>query len=149
MLIARGPWPKKKYGALVEAHGNLLGALALLASAYARLQPVWCRRLERSDHLHPAFVSRLLCHRNTSREPKLMPGRRLLVIVLAVASEPAQRTAYASYDAHLREVCVSLHEARRRFEAGRAGLGIVFDSARRRLAGCGHSRCLWTVDSRL
>lgn len=54
--MSRGPWPKAKYAKLVEAHGNLLGALALLSSAYARLHPVWCRRLERSDHLHPAFV---------------------------------------------------------------------------------------------
>lgn len=59
-LTVRGPWPKKKYAALVDAHGNLLSALALLGSAYARLQPAWCRRLERSDHLHPAFVSHLL-----------------------------------------------------------------------------------------
>ena len=55
-LTTRGPWPKKKYGKLVNAHGNMLGALMVLASAYSRLEPEYCRRLERSDHLHPAFV---------------------------------------------------------------------------------------------
>ena len=55
---SRGPWPKKSYAELIRIEGQVLASLALLSVAYARLEPVWCKRLaERSDVMHPAFVS--------------------------------------------------------------------------------------------
>ncbi|WVR05967.1 hypothetical protein IAU60_002995 [Kwoniella sp. DSM 27419] len=54
----RGPWPKKKYEALYQAQNQVITTLALLSSAWARMDDEWCKRLAtRSELLHPAFIA--------------------------------------------------------------------------------------------
>jgi hypothetical protein len=97
--MGRGPWPKKKYGSLVAAHSNMLGSLILLASAYSRLEPQWCRRLERADHLHPAFVS--YQDKPISRFLLSNPGGRLLSALHLAAPKFTHWPTYAADNANL------------------------------------------------
>ncbi|WWC86361.1 uncharacterized protein L201_001236 [Kwoniella dendrophila CBS 6074] len=54
----RGPWPKKKYEALFKTQSQILSTLALLSSAYSRMDVKWCKRLAtRSELMHPAFIA--------------------------------------------------------------------------------------------
>ncbi|WVQ77075.1 hypothetical protein IAR50_006758 [Cryptococcus sp. DSM 104548] len=53
----KGPWPKKTYAKLYKVQSEILVTLALLSSAYSRLEVVWCKRLTtRSLLMHPAFI---------------------------------------------------------------------------------------------
>ncbi|TYJ56489.1 hypothetical protein B9479_002736 [Cryptococcus floricola] len=53
----KGPWPKKTYAKLYKVQNEILVTLALLSSAYSRLEVVWCKRLAtRSLLMHPAFI---------------------------------------------------------------------------------------------
>ena len=58
----RGAWPKARYDAVFKAQVGLLNALILLGAAYARLQPRWAGRLERTNLMNPAFVEDCLHH---------------------------------------------------------------------------------------
>jgi len=54
----KGPWPKHTYQDIVMTEGALLSSLALLSSAYARLNPQWCKMLvEKAEIMNPAFIA--------------------------------------------------------------------------------------------
>ncbi|WWC66524.1 uncharacterized protein I206_100427 [Kwoniella pini CBS 10737] len=54
----RGPWPKQKYEALFKTQSQVLSTLALLSSAYSRMDVKWCKRLaSRSELMHPSFIA--------------------------------------------------------------------------------------------
>ncbi|WWC58457.1 uncharacterized protein I303_100999 [Kwoniella dejecticola CBS 10117] len=54
----RGPWPKAKYEALFKTQSQILSTLALLSSAYSRMDIRWCKRLaSRSELMHPSFIA--------------------------------------------------------------------------------------------
>lgn len=53
----QGPWPKQTYHELLDVQAQILNSLVMLAGAFARLDPAWCKLLaDRSDTMHPAFV---------------------------------------------------------------------------------------------
>ncbi|OCF31124.1 hypothetical protein I316_07256 [Kwoniella heveanensis BCC8398] len=54
----KGPWPRKSYEALFKAQIQVLSTIALLSSAYSRMEIKWCKRLaRRSELMHPAFIA--------------------------------------------------------------------------------------------
>ncbi|OCF73911.1 hypothetical protein I204_05757 [Kwoniella mangroviensis CBS 8886] len=96
----RGPWPKTKYEALYKTQSQLLSTLALLSSAYSRMDVKWCKRLaSRSELMHPAFIADCLSMFSILQQ-SLRTGEPLPAMIPIFERLAIHRCAFKGVPAH-------------------------------------------------